>query len=59
MDLWSSWDTTGVCQGHPTSLSGYSISRSGKVVVGLTVGAALGGVVDVGFGSALVSTLSA
>jgi hypothetical protein len=58
-DSWLSWDTNGVCCGHPTSLLGYSILRSGKEVVGLAVGAALGVVVGVGFGSALVSTLSA
>ncbi len=58
-DSESCWDTTGVCRGYPTSLSGYSILRPGKVVVGLVVGVALGMVVGVRFGSALVSTLSA
>jgi hypothetical protein len=43
----------------PTSLSGYSISRSGKEVVVLAVGAALGVVVGVELDYALVSTLSA
>ncbi len=57
-DSWSSWDTTRVCRVHPMSLSGYSISRSGKEMVGLAVGAALGVLVGVRFGSALVSTLS-
>jgi hypothetical protein len=59
IDLWLSWDTTGVCRGRPTSLSGYLISRSGKEVIGLAVGAALGVVVGVIFDYALVSTLSA
>ncbi len=40
------------------SLSGYLISSSGKVVVGLGVDARLGVVVGVGIGSALVSSLS-
>ncbi len=57
IDSWSSWDTTRVCRGRPTSLPGYSVLRSGKEVVGLAVGVALGVVVGVGFGSALVSTL--
>ncbi len=48
MDSWLSWDTTGVCRGHPTLLSGNLISRSGKEVVGLAVDAALGVVVGVG-----------
>ncbi len=58
-DSWSSWDTTGVCHGRPTSLSGHSILRSGNKLVRLAVGMALGAVVVVGFGSALVSTPSA
>ncbi len=58
-DLWLSWNTNGVCRGCPTSLLGYLISRSGKEVVGLAVGTALGMVLGVRFGSASVSTLSA
>ncbi len=58
-DSWLSWDTTGVCCGCSTSLLGYLILRSGKLVVGLAVGAALGVVAGFGFGSTLVSTLSA
>ncbi len=42
----------------PSSMSGYIISSSGKVMVGMAVGAEMGVVVGVGFGSALVHTLS-
>jgi hypothetical protein len=45
---------TGVCRGCPTSTSGFSISSSWKVVVGMAVGAAMNGVVGDEFGSAFV-----